>query len=154
LNAPQALCIAAIRNKISLITYLGKLGIQITERLEFPRDYKGDIFVVVHTSSADVPTIMSGIEVRWMQALNSRKNISGRLRAIAEMEWIYYWTNPFGRGGALTRRVLSLALQKAISEKNNFQVEDAFDYYDQHALTMQFSDYVEFRIDQLKKRLH
>ena len=103
-------------------------------------------FIYSHAAPEDVPRIMQYLSQLWNTILSSGTHLEQRLNDIAQLEWIFYRTNPFGRGAATTGRVLSLLLQKHIANTHaGFQIEQHFDRYDQLALDLDFSDYLTIR---------
>jgi len=135
--------IVRVRNfKSPLDVYFSQTYFFAAKKLGFMKFL--DRYYFVHASSEHVPMIIEKeLEPRWERILNAELSMKDRVQALAEFEWLYYWTNPFGRSGAFTGKILSILLQIEMGQNSTtlFQMDSNFHRYDQIALMTDLDDY-------------
>lgn len=114
------------------------------------QDRKDDYFLC-HAKSSDIPRfIRPRLTKLWNATLNKSRSAGRRLRSLAEFEWLWYWTNPFVRGGATTGSLLSAFMQKALHDEGvPIRMRRRFVMQDLYALTTDCRSYVRERVAQL-----
>ncbi|KAH8812817.1 hypothetical protein F5884DRAFT_786473 [Xylogone sp. PMI_703] len=122
--------------------------------LEFSifEDPRGNFFVC-HARSHDIrDVIRPRLAELWGATLNRCKSHRERLHCLAEFEWLWYWTNPFVRGGATTGGLLSAFLQKSLrNEGVKMSVPSRFAMQDLYVLSSDSGSYVRERVAELAK---
>ncbi|TGJ82211.1 hypothetical protein E0Z10_g6547 [Xylaria hypoxylon] len=108
-------------------------------------------FFLCHAESHDIPNIVRPqLATLWNATLDRLRPYTERLRCLAEFEWLWYWTNPFVRGGATTGGVLSVFLQRSLlSEGWHINIPDHFRMQDLYALSSDWRFYVCERVAEL-----
>jgi hypothetical protein len=116
-------------------------------------DRRGNFFLC-HTKSRDIPAIVRPrLATLWNATLDRLQPYAERLRCLAEFEWLWYWTNPFVRGGASAGGVLSVFLQRSLlSEGLHINVPDHFVMQDLYALSSDWRLYVCERVAKLSSQ--
>jgi hypothetical protein len=98
--------------------------------------YSNDCYLFEHVRNNWVP-LMRSEALEWWKIARDQKS----MEALAAFEWTWYWTNPFGRSGALSGDALSLIIQKL----HGFKMRSEFYHQDQEALLLSFEEYVQKR---------
>lgn len=98
--------------------------------------YNDNTFLFEHVRNNWVPLMRGEAQAWWTKAVAEQDP-----HALAAFEWVYYWTNPFGRAAASIGDALSLIVQK----RHGFQMRTDFYHQDCEALLMSFEDYVAKR---------
>ena len=106
---------------------------------------KTHIFLFEHPRSRWIAQIRSEATTFWNIAFDPTNEQYVRFAALASWEWLWVWSNPFMRSGALTSDALSLVMQKHIGAKSR----TFFYHQDCEALLMPFDFYVEKRINDM-----
>ena len=109
----------------------------------FERD--NPFFLFEHPRNRWISQIRSEATTFWNIAFDSNNDQYTRFGALASWEWLWYWTNPFMRSGAMTGDALSLVMQKRIGAKTR----DFFYHQDCEALLLPFDFYVVKRIEDM-----
>jgi hypothetical protein len=113
--------------------------------------YNKAAFLIDHGPGHSVPKEVSQATRHWQGALNPDNDLTKRMQHIACLEWRWYWTNPFGRAGALTGDILSLSLQKRLqAEGHNIHMRDRFYSQDLEAYCYDLPQYVCKRMHDFK----
>jgi len=73
-----------------------------------------DVYFIRHAGDSEIPVIRRRLGQLWSAALDPKRSAAGRVAAVGEFEWLWFWANPYGRAGATTGDALSLLLQKAL----------------------------------------
>ncbi|KAK6212797.1 hypothetical protein LQW54_004886 [Pestalotiopsis sp. IQ-011] len=118
--------------------------------LSIYEDRRGNLFLC-HARSRDIPSVIRPrLTQLWNATLDRCNTYYERLSSLAEFEWLWYWTNPFVRGGATTGGVLSAFLQRALrNEGLKVHVHGHFVMQDLYALSSDWSFYVLERVAEL-----
>ncbi|KAK6064863.1 hypothetical protein SCUP234_12831 [Seiridium cupressi] len=105
-------------------------------------------FFLCHARSRDIPDVIRPrLAELWRATLDRCRPYSKRLHSLAEFEWLWYWTNPFVRGGATTGGLLSAFLQRSLrNEGLKISIPDHFVPQDLYALTSDWVSYVRQRV--------
>ena len=74
--------------------------------------YSRDVYLIEHPDNRWVPNIRQEAQQYWCRANDPQRSFRDRALDLAAFEWLWFWTNPFGRAGALTGDALSLLTQK------------------------------------------
>jgi hypothetical protein len=116
-------------------------------------------FFLCHAKSHDIrDVIRPRLAQLWRTTLNRCESRKKRLQCLAEFEWLWYWTNPFVRGGATTGGLLSAFLQRSLrNEGVEIRMRHHFEMQDLYALSTDWRSYVSERMAQLtfsKRQLH
>ncbi|KAI1810239.1 hypothetical protein GGS20DRAFT_568398 [Poronia punctata] len=113
-------------------------------------DRRGNFFLC-HTKSCDIRDIVRPrLTALWNATLNRDRQYTERLESLAEFEWLWYWTNPFVRGGATTGGVLSVFLQRSLLHEGlHINIPDHFVMQDLYALSSEWRFYVRERVAHL-----
>jgi hypothetical protein len=113
-------------------------------------DRRGNFFLC-HTESRDIAArVRPRLATLWNGTLDRLRPYSERLSCLAEFEWLWYWTNPFVRGGATTGGVLSAFLQRSLlNEGLHVNVHRHFVMQDLYALSTGWRFYVHERVNYL-----
>ncbi|KAI1180572.1 hypothetical protein F4777DRAFT_597385 [Nemania sp. FL0916] len=108
-------------------------------------------FFLCHARSHDIRRVIRPrLAKLWNATLNRHKSYSERLRCLAEFEWLWYWTNPFVRGGATTGGLLSAFLQRSLrNEGLKIRIPEHFVMQDLYALSCDWVFYVRERVAEL-----
>lgn len=108
-------------------------------------DNKHTVFIFKHPDNEDVPSLITEALVHWSIVCNRANSLGSRALALATFEWVWTWTNPFIRSGALTMDVLSLLMQVSMGVKirNNFYHQDC------EALLLPYEEYVAKRVNDM-----
>lgn len=107
--------------------------------------YADRTWLFVHPTGNDVHELRVEAERHWKRALTPNTSLRVRVDALATFEWLWFWTNPFGRAGALTGDALSLLVQK----KLQVSIRPGFYHQDCEALLMNLDDYVAKRANDM-----
>ncbi|CEJ87427.1 hypothetical protein VHEMI04412 [[Torrubiella] hemipterigena] len=110
-----------------------------------------DNYFLCHAKSSNIPRIIRPrLTKLWNATLRRSRSVGRRLRSLAEFEWLWYWTNPFVRGGATTGSLLSAFMQRALYEEGvPIRLRNRFVMQDLYALTTDCRSYVTERVAQL-----
>lgn len=115
---------------------------------------RNDNFFLCHAQSSDIPTVIRPRLTRlWNATLDRSRTTRKRLRSLAEFEWLWYWTNPFVRGGATTGSLLSAFMRKSL-EKEGVAIRARYPFVmqDLWALTTDCRSYINERVAQLASK--
>lgn len=112
---------------------------------------RNDNFFLCHAQSSDIPKVIRPrLTKLWNATLDRSRTTHKRLRSLAEFEWLWYWTNPFVRGGATTGSLLSAFLRKSLEEEGvAIRARYPFVMQDLWALTTDCPSYIRERVAQL-----
>ncbi|KAI3325329.1 hypothetical protein HD806DRAFT_492665 [Xylariaceae sp. AK1471] len=119
------------------------------QALEFSiyEDQRGNFFLC-HAKSREIrDVIRPRLAELWRATLHRGKSHSERLHCLAEFEWLWYWTNPFVRGGATTGSLLSAFLQRSLRDEGlKIRIRDYFVPQDLYVLSIDWRSYVRERV--------
>jgi len=108
--------------------------------------YAQGVYLIEHPTSQWVPNIRQEAQEYWSRSLDSARPFSERTKCLGSFEFLWYWTNPFGRAGAMTGDALSLLAQKTmVQEGQPLRIRSGFYHQDCEALILPFQEYVEKR---------
>ncbi len=102
-----------------------------------------DVHLIEHFDHRWVPNLRQEAAEYWFRANDPKWPLAQRARDLGAFEWLWFWTNPFGRAGALTGDSLSLLAQKQMVI-DGFPVHLRPGYYHQdcEAFLLGFEAYV------------
>ncbi len=107
-------------------------------------------YVLSHAKNVEVPKILKCLNSLWKKVLDGKISKEKRVQALAEFEWLWFFTNPYGRGGAAIGNLLSIILQKKIaSDGVEIRTQNKFINQDLEAFTKQEKEYISIRKKQL-----
>lgn len=115
---------------------------------------KKENFFLCHAQSSDIPTVIRPrLTELWNATLDRSRGTGVRLHSLAEFEWLWYWTNPFVRGGATTGSLLSAFLRRSMHQEGmEIRMRYTFVMQDLYALTTDCKSYMRERVAQLACR--
>jgi len=119
----------------------------IVAKTNFAVDKKTPLFGVFNSFSRDIPRIKKHMEYLWDKTLSSKTERAEKAKAIAEFEWFYFQSNPWGRAAASIGDILSLSLQN----ETGLTIRKEFVHLDFDALTLGKDEYVDWRAPQMLK---
>lgn len=109
-----------------------------------------DTFFIEHAKDTNVPVLMKIMDSLWQSFFDRSKSLEKRIEILAHWEWLWFWTNPFGRAGASIGDGLSLLLQEQlISEGYALKLRGGYHHQDLEALSRSRADYTAHRFGQL-----
>lgn len=107
-------------------------------------------FYLEHAPDLRVPELMTVLSRLWDRSLDIRLSESERLLAFCEFEWLWFWTNPFGRGGASIGATMALLWEVDRTLKTGqFVIRRKFYHQDLEALSRTLPEYIEWRMKTL-----
>lgn len=113
----------------------------------------GEGYFIRHPHNRDVPQVMKQAEILWKEAQNEKAPLEERQRAISRLEWLWYWTNPLGRAGALTGDVLSVLLQEKVeTDHGDFKMSDSYSNRDLKAFGHSKESYEKARMEEFRRK--
>jgi hypothetical protein len=105
-----------------------------------------DVHLIEHFDNRWVPNLRQEAAEYWFRANDTSRPLVRRVGDLAAFEWIWFWTNPFGRAGALTGDSLSLLTQKQMVEDGeSLYIRPGYYHQDCEAFLMGFEAYTEKR---------
>ncbi|PWU17356.1 MAG: hypothetical protein C5B49_09080 [Bdellovibrio sp.] len=103
-------------------------------------------FYIGHAKDKQVPLLRQRLRDLWQRAMFLELAGIERTTALFEFEWVWFWTNPFGRAGASLGDALSLLVQKQMERQGlPIRIRSDFENLDLVALSMHLEDYVQWR---------
>ncbi|HEY1172828.1 MAG TPA: hypothetical protein VGH19_15780 [Verrucomicrobiae bacterium] len=114
--------------------------------------YSKDVHLIEHPDNRWVPNIRQEAQQYWSRANDPKRSFPERTHDLASFEWLWFWTNPFGRAGALTGDALSLLTQKQmILDGHRAHIRKGYYHQDCEALLLPWEDYLSKRVNDLLK---
>lgn len=108
-------------------------------------------YYIAHAADRDVPYLREKLNDLWRRTFDVNLNQDSRVQALSEFEWLWFWSNPFGRSGALIGDALSLLVQKEFERQGwSIQIRTQYEAADMEALSRPLDDYIRYR----EKRLN
>lgn len=131
-------------------TFKFEYGLNDNSTLEFKiYKYSNTHYYIQHAAGKDIPDILNRLELLWKNVFHSNLNNSSKLKNLAEFEWLWFWTNPYGRSGALVGDILSILLQEELQSQGiMIKMRKTFEFKDLDALSMNLDDYIKFRVQE------
>ncbi len=112
--------------------------------------YSADVHLIEHPDNRWVPNTRQEAQAYWSRANDPGRSLSERATDLAAFEWLWFWTNPFGRAGALTGDALSLLTQKQmILDGHPAHIRPGYYHQDCEALLLPWSEYLAKRTQDL-----
>jgi hypothetical protein len=109
--------------------------------------YNRDVHLIEHPDNRWVPNIRQEAQQHWSRANDPQRAFRGRIADLAAFEWLWFWTNPFGRAGALTGDALSLLTQKQmILDGHQAHIRPGYYHQDCEALLLPWEEYLAKRM--------
>lgn len=109
-----------------------------------------ETYFVQHALDAQVPALLRQLNQLWLNSLNPKFSDKSRVQSLVEFEWLWFWTNPYGRAGALTGDALALLAQKAMKAQGiPIKIRANYLFQDLIALTNKYEGYVALRMSEL-----
>jgi hypothetical protein len=109
-----------------------------------------EVHLIEHPDNHWVPNIRQEAQEYWFQANDPANPAEARATALAAFEWIWFWTNPFGRAGALTGDALSLITQKQmVGDGLAVHIRPGYYHQDCEALLLCWEEYLVKRATDL-----
>jgi hypothetical protein len=97
-----------------------------------------------------VPNLRQEAQEYWNRSLDPKRQLPERHRSLAAFEYLWFWTNPFGRAGALTGDALSLLAQKTmVLEGLNTHIRPDYYHQDCEAFILPWNRYLDKRTKDL-----
>ena len=110
-------------------------------------------YFIAHARDREVPRIRARLGKLWSRALDPKLRPRARMNALIEFEWLWYWTNPFGRSGALIGDSVSLLVQRQLeAEGLPIAIRTGYHSVDLDAITRSLPDYARARRAQLRPK--
>lgn len=111
-------------------------------------------YVLSHAKNKEVPRILKRLTFLWKKTLNKKNSEEKRIKALAEFEWVWFFANPYGRGGASVGNLLSILLRKKLTfEGVEIKHSKEFVNQDLEAFTQQKEDYISKRMKELVRHI-
>jgi len=108
--------------------------------------YSDDVHLIEHPDNRWVPNVRQEAQQYWCRANDPQRTLHERATDLAAFEWLWFWTNPFGRAGALTGDALSLLTQKQmILDGHRAHIRPGYYHQDCEALLLPWGDYLAKR---------
>jgi len=112
--------------------------------------YSADVHLIEHPDNRWVPNIRQEAQEYWCRANDPLRPFPERATDLAAFEWLWFWSNPFGRAGALTGDALSLLTQKQmILDGHRAHIRPSYYHQDCEALLLPWDDYLTKRTQDL-----
>ncbi len=109
-----------------------------------------DVHLIEHPDNRWVPNIRQEAQEYWFRANHPENPPTARATHLAAFEWLWFWTNPFGRAGALTGDALSLITQKQmVLDGLAVHIRPGYYHQDCEAFLMPWEDYLAKRTNDL-----
>lgn len=109
-----------------------------------------DVHLIEHPDNRWVPNIRQEAQEYWERANDPQRGFAGRARQLAAFEWLWFWTNPFGRAGALTGDALSLLSQKQMAlDGHRVHIRPGYYHQDCEAYLLPWEEYLAKRANDL-----
>jgi hypothetical protein len=103
-------------------------------------------YYLEHAPDRMVPRILQRLEELWDGSLDKSRPVGERTALLTEWEWLWFWTNPFGRAGASVGATLSLLWEADLSVELGYPVwRTEFYYQDLEALSRSLEEYRAWR---------
>jgi len=114
--------------------------------------YSRDVHLIEHPDNRWVPNIRQEAQTYWSRANDPQRSLPERTVDLAAFEWLWFWTNPFGRAGALTGDALSLLTQKQmILDGHRVHIRPGYYHQDCEALLLSWDEYRAKRVQDVLK---
>jgi hypothetical protein len=108
--------------------------------------FENDHYFIKHADDVDIPLIRKRLNSLWQDSFEQNNSPQKRMKSLAEFEWLWFWTNPFGRSGALLGDALSLIMQKKFIEDGlPISIRTDYEMPDLQALSMPLDQYKKLR---------
>jgi len=108
--------------------------------------YSAEVHLIEHPDNHWVPNIRQEAQEYWCRANDPQRPFRERITDLAAFEWLWFWTNPFGRAGALTGDALSLLTQKQmLLDGHRAHIRPGYYHQDCEALLLPWEDYLAKR---------
>lgn len=115
-------------------------GIAISDFCVYKLD--DETYYIRHANTHTVPKIMKRLTILRKNIQNSQTTEQLKMEYVAEFERLRFWTNPFGRSGALIGDSLSLLLQEFLQSNGmNVFIRNTYKNIDLCALTKTLWEY-------------
>lgn len=109
-----------------------------------------EVHLIEHLDTQWVPNLRQEAQEYWFRANEPARAFALRARDLAAFEWLWYWTNPFGRAGALTADALSLITQKQMHlDGEPVHIRPGYYHQDCEAFLMPWEEYLDKRTGDL-----
>ncbi len=109
-----------------------------------------DVHLIEHPDNHWVPNVRQEAQEYWFRANDPDNAFENRARNLAAFEWLWFWTNPFGRAGALTGDALSLITQKQMAlDGLAVHIRPGYYHQDCEAFLLAWDDYLDKRMRDL-----
>lgn len=112
--------------------------------------YCADVHLIEHPDNHWVPNVRQEAQQYWCRANDPHRSFRDRAMDLAAFEWLWFWTNPFGRAGALTGDALSLLTQKQmILDGHRAHIRPGYYHQDCEALLLPWNEYLAKRMEDI-----
>lgn len=103
-------------------------------------------YYLEHAPDPMVPQALKRLQELWDKSLDKSRSYAERWELFAEWEWLWFWTNPFGRAGASIGATLSLLWEADLSQELGHSVwRKSFYHQDLEALSRNLEEYRNWR---------
>jgi hypothetical protein len=112
----------------------------------FRPTHNQQFFLIRHVSDADVPDMLDMCNHYMNMARDKSRSLVDRIESLARMEYMWFWTNPFGRAGAISGDAISFLVQKEMVEQGHrFHGRKNYMHLDYYAFGESMDSFVEWR---------